>query len=165
MASRVLQFLVVKAAKRFNKWLSNHGISYAWDANAYDNANMIRSCFHPKGRSESDRNGEIFQNKKEQRYKCRECDSFGHYQVECANFLRRKKKGFVSTFCQMMNLNFWSSVKADEVELLNVKFVDSSPIVYLKVKIIEKWQVDLLVLDQYKNNIRNLIETYLEIPC
>ncbi|KAH6755901.1 hypothetical protein C2S53_007158 [Perilla frutescens var. hirtella] len=42
---------------------------------------------------------------KHKEVKCRECDGYGHYQVECANFLKKKNKSYRSTLSESDDLD------------------------------------------------------------
>ncbi|KAA0064118.1 Receptor-like protein 12 [Cucumis melo var. makuwa] len=46
------------------------------------------------------RNGDYGKKEEEEvkrSFRCRECEGFGHYQVECRTFLRRQKKNYYAT--------------------------------------------------------------------
>lgn len=37
------------------------------------------------------------QGSRDKRFRCRECEGFGHYQADCPNFLKRQSKGYTVT--------------------------------------------------------------------
>ncbi|KAA0059883.1 uncharacterized protein E5676_scaffold184G00920 [Cucumis melo var. makuwa] len=96
--------------------------------------------------------------------KCRECEGYGHYQVECPNFTRRQKKSFSVTLSNgdtdesdeegECTKAFISILSKDEVEDSEEESEDKFSFKQLKIK----WKEDSEVRVMQKEKIPNLME-------
>lgn len=79
-----------KVVKRFNKCPHNFG-NHKNNSEDQNNSSTERSNINKT------------LNKTDRTFRCRECEGFRHYQAECPNFMKKKKRGFVATHFLMMS--------------------------------------------------------------
>lgn len=110
----------------------------------------------------------------------RECDGFGHYQAECAAFLKQKKKSLTVTLCDdeassdskskefgkaLISITITNEPVEDGCSCGQKKFVtcvyhqgSSSYVTSDNDDLLRKWEEDQIILKEQKERVQVLME-------